>query len=187
MSFIWKFLIVILILLSHFRVDYGEYISTQCAPLEYPYILQNVDKCWEFDEASSKHNRLPMIQNTPHKERFILKSLPVDRSHRNFPREVRGAVFSESAITPLKMPVVLAATSQGTLDLLDLDTSRDADYLERVTCGVELFQSYKPISHCYGGHQFGYWSGQLGDGRAHIIGEYVTKHSHRCLCIIVNL
>jgi hypothetical protein len=27
-------------------------------------------------------------------------------------------------------------------------------------------QPFTPFSHCYGGHQFGSWAGQLGDGRA---------------------
>lgn len=27
----------------------------------------------------------------------------------------------------------------------------------------------------YGGHQYGLWVGQLGDGRALILGEYVNK------------
>src|SRR5690606_25302095 len=30
---------------------------------------------------------------------------------------------------------------------------------------------FKPFAMCYGGHQFGNWAGQLGDGRAIIIAE----------------
>jgi len=29
-------------------------------------------------------------------------------------------------------------------------------------------------AHCYGGHQFGYWAGQLGDGRAINLGEAMS-------------
>lgn len=29
----------------------------------------------------------------------------------------------------------------------------------------------KTYAQCYGGHQFGYWAGQLGDGRAISLGE----------------
>ena len=31
----------------------------------------------------------------------------------------------------------------------------------------------------YGGHQFGYWAEQLGDGRAHLLGEYVNTKGQR--------
>ena len=31
----------------------------------------------------------------------------------------------------------------------------------------------------YGGHQFGYWAGQLGDGRAHLLGEYRNAAGER--------
>lgn len=31
----------------------------------------------------------------------------------------------------------------------------------------------------YGGHQFGYWSGQLGDGRAVMLGEFVNHLGER--------
>ena len=31
----------------------------------------------------------------------------------------------------------------------------------------------------YGGYQFGYWADQLGDGRAHLLGEYVNEEGSR--------
>jgi uncharacterized protein YdiU (UPF0061 family) len=34
-------------------------------------------------------------------------------------------------------------------------------------------------SHRYGGHQFGTWAGQLGDGRAVMIGEYLNQKGDR--------
>jgi len=33
-----------------------------------------------------------------------------------------------------------------------------------------------PFAACYGGHQFGSWAGQLGDGRAIALGEVVDRH-----------
>lgn len=30
---------------------------------------------------------------------------------------------------------------------------------------------HQPIAHNYCGHQFGSWAGQLGDGRAHTLGN----------------
>lgn len=36
-----------------------------------------------------------------------------------------------------------------------------------------------PYAACYGGHQFGNWAGQLGDGRAITLGESVTSEGKR--------
>ena len=41
----------------------------------------------------------------------------------------------------------------------------------RVLTGTELLAGMKPYAACYGGHQFGNWAGQLGDGRAISLGE----------------
>lgn len=34
-----------------------------------------------------------------------------------------------------------------------------------------MFVCRKTYAQCYGGHQFGYWAGQLGDGRAISLGQ----------------
>ena len=36
-----------------------------------------------------------------------------------------------------------------------------------------------PYAQCYGGHQFGMWAGQLGDGRAITLGEVLNSKSQR--------
>ncbi|MBA0835977.1 hypothetical protein Goarm_008224, partial [Gossypium armourianum] len=36
-----------------------------------------------------------------------------------------------------------------------------------------------PYAQCYGGHQFGTWAGQLGDGRAITLGEILNSKSER--------
>ena len=37
--------------------------------------------------------------------------------------------------------------------------------------GNALIDGMEPYAMCYGGHQFGNWAGQLGDGRAIGLGE----------------
>ena len=59
-------------------------------------------------------------------------------------------------------------------DKLDMDPSEmalDQDFTEWVA-GNEVIKGSIPISHRYGGYQFGVWANQLGDGRAIILGEY---------------
>lgn len=48
-----------------------------------------------------------------------------------------------------------------------LDQAELAGYL----CGNELDEGCDPVSQCYCGYQFGYFSGQLGDGRAISLGD----------------
>lgn len=42
-----------------------------------------------------------------------------------------------------------------------------------------LWKGMVPYAMCYGGHQFGNWAGQLGDGRAISLGEYLNSKGER--------
>ncbi len=57
---------------------------------------------------------------------------------------------------------------------LEIDDTDNKDFLDIVT-GNKNFSEVKPFAMCYGGHQFGHWAGQLGDGRAINIGEIETS------------
>jgi uncharacterized protein YdiU (UPF0061 family) len=46
--------------------------------------------------------------------------------------------------------------------------------LAAVFGGNALWPGMEPYAACYGGHQFGHWAGQLGDGRAITLGEVVV-------------
>lgn len=43
-----------------------------------------------------------------------------------------------------------------------------------VMAGNALWPGMSPVATVYSGHQFGVWAGQLGDGRAHLLGELQT-------------
>ena len=47
-----------------------------------------------------------------------------------------------------------------------------------IMSGNKLTEGSKPYAMCYGGHQFGHWAGQLGDGRAINLGEAEVSESH---------
>jgi uncharacterized protein YdiU (UPF0061 family) len=51
------------------------------------------------------------------------------------------------------------------------------DFFKNVFSGNEIYPNTKPYSMCYGGHQFGSWAGQLGDGRA--INLFEVKHQNK--------
>ena len=45
--------------------------------------------------------------------------------------------------------------------------------------GNEILQGTQPIATAYAGHQFGQYNPQLGDGRATLLGEWVTSAGDR--------
>ena len=47
------------------------------------------------------------------------------------------------------------------------------DVLQALT-GNRVFPGSEPLASVYSGHQFGQWAGQLGDGRAILLGEIET-------------
>lgn len=78
----------------------------------------------------------------------------------------------------------LIAWSSDCAKLFDLDDGfpggDDYESIIKVLGGFgELWPGMKPYAMCYGGHQFGSWAGQLGDGRAISLGEYVNKKGER--------
>ncbi|XP_053266078.1 protein adenylyltransferase SelO-like isoform X1 [Podarcis raffonei] len=104
-------------------------------------------------------------------------TLPIDHIQENYIREVRDVIFSFVYPTPFKSRVLLVAVSKEVLeDILDLDISisDSEDFIQLVT-GAKIALGSLPLAHRYGGHQFGSWAGQLGDGRAHLIGVYTNR------------
>ena len=106
-------------------------------------------------------------------DRFV-RSLPGDPDTRNVPRQVRGACYSRVAPTPVAGPRLLAHASEVAADLgisaADIRSPRFA----AVFGGNDLLPGMAPYAACYGGHQFGSWAGQLGDGRAITLGEALS-------------
>ena len=111
-----------------------------------------------------------------------LLKLPVDPERRNFIRQVPKAIFSLVSPTPLSSPPMLAVVASDSLaGLLDLDPSdclSSQRFLE-FTAGSWHPPAALHLAHRYGGHQFGMWAGQLGDGRAVLLGEYVNLRGQR--------
>lgn len=102
-----------------------------------------------------------------------LQKLPVDDSGEPGPRTVPAACFSRiRALQPLERPT-LVALSRPALALLGLSA---ADVLSH-PLGPEYLSGSRPLpgsepaAHCYSGHQFGLFAGQLGDGAVVYLGE----------------
>ena len=110
--------------------------------------------------------------------RFV-DQLPGDSEQRNYCRQVHGACYSLVMPTPVSQPSVIAY-SREVAELLGFEL----DWLEShqaasVLSGNELLSGMKPYAACYGGHQFGNWAGQLGDGRAINLGDAIAPNGQR--------
>ncbi|KAM6276842.1 protein adenylyltransferase SelO-like isoform 3-T3 [Spheniscus humboldti] len=111
----------------------------------------------------------------------LLDPFPIDVIQENYVRNVKNCIFSVVYPIPFKSRVRLVAVSKDVLEnILDLDISvkGTSDFLQFVSGGKVILGSV-PLAHRYGGHQFGSWAGQLGDGRAHLIGVYTNRHGER--------
>lgn len=113
------------------------------------------------------------LQNLTCDNRFI-EHLPADPEPRNFPRQVVGALWSGVQPRVASNPR-LVACSTDVAALLGLTASDcESDLFLQVMAGNRLLDGMVPYATCYGGHQFGHWAGQLGDGRAINLGEIKT-------------
>ena len=81
--------------------------------------------------------------------------------------------YTKLATTPLKNPRLVHADVDvaSLLGLSALDLS-DPAFLSIVSGSAPL-PGGETLAAVYSGHQFGVWAGQLGDGRAHLLGEIV--------------
>ena len=98
-------------------------------------------------------------------------NLPSDPIEENYTRQVNNAAFSY--ITP-KIPsrpalLHLSKEVQQILGFTD-DFVQSESFLDLVS-GRKSISNSKPFAMNYAGHQFGNWAGQLGDGRAIVLGE----------------
>ncbi len=102
--------------------------------------------------------------------RFV-RELPADPIDDNYRRQVTGACYSFVSPTKVRAPQLVCAAKE-VADLIELNHSEfNSNLFTQVFSGNELLRGMQPFACCYGGHQFGNWAGQLGDGRAINLGE----------------
>ncbi|MDB4953663.1 MAG: hypothetical protein JWO36_1232 [Myxococcales bacterium] len=100
--------------------------------------------------------------------RFV-SELPGDPSTENRTRQVMRACYSRVEPTAVPKPELLAWIPE-VAQLLDLEATPSPELVE-VLAGNRVMPGMAPYAACYGGHQFGTWAGQLGDGRAITLAE----------------
>lgn len=86
--------------------------------------------------------------------------------------------YTKLATTPLKNPrLVHADLDVASLLGLSAPDLREPEFLSIVSGSTPL-PGGETLAAVYSGHQFGVWAGQLGDGRAHLLGEIVGPNGN---------
>ena len=115
----------------------------------------------------------PQLSDLNWDDRFV-SSLPADPIQSNTTRQVRGAAFSRVDPSSVAKPELLALSTEMATELGMSPELTGSEEFVSAMGGNLVVDGMKPYAACYGGHQFGNWAGQLGDGRAITLGEIVN-------------
>jgi uncharacterized protein YdiU (UPF0061 family) len=108
----------------------------------------------------------------------FIGALPSDESEVNVPRQVRNASYTKIKPTPVRAPKLLA-WSDALGEELGIARPAPGSAALEALAGNRVLPGMQPFAARYGGHQFGVWAGQLGDGRAITLGEIVARDGSR--------
>jgi uncharacterized protein YdiU (UPF0061 family) len=109
----------------------------------------------------------------------FVRELAADPVLTNVPRQVRSASYTRVDPTPVAAPRLLA-WSDALGEQLGIARPATADgVVAEVLAGSRVLPGMQPYAARYGGHQFGHWAGQLGDGRAITLAEAISADGSR--------
>jgi uncharacterized protein YdiU (UPF0061 family) len=100
------------------------------------------------------------IQNT------FLTENPADSILENTRRQVTEAAYSYTNPKKTKNPKVIHVSQEMASELGISKKETTSEFFRNIFTGNDIYPNTRPYAMCYGGHQFGNWAGQLGDGRA---------------------
>ena len=132
-----------------------------------------------MNQVQDKFSPAPVDIGELRFENSFVAQLPADPVLTNTPRQVHNACYTRVEPTPVASPRLLA-WSEDMGQLLGIERpSSDAHPLVEVLAGNRVLPGMQPYAARYGGHQFGHWAGQLGDGRAITLAELIAADGTR--------
>ncbi|XP_075507116.1 uncharacterized protein LOC142543633 [Primulina tabacum] len=132
------------------------------------------------DKDGIAQNRVKLKLEELRWDHSFFRELPGDPRTDLIPRQVFHACYSKVSPSAEVENPQLVAWSDSVAELLDLDPKEfeRPDFAQKFS-GASALVGAMPYAQCYGGHQFGTWAGQLGDGRAITLGEVLNSKSQR--------
>jgi len=116
----------------------------------------------------------PQVMQNLRFDTAFVRELPGDPHVGPQRRQVHGALYSRVEPTPVAQPRLIAWSPEVAAMLGIAEQDIRSPEFARVFGGNTLVDGMQPYAAIYGGHQFGNWAGQLGDGRAITLGETVN-------------
>ena len=107
------------------------------------------------------------------------RELPADPETGSARRQVTRACYSRVQPTQVAQPQLVAYAWEVAEELGLSRTFCESDDFPHIFSGNRVLDGMDPYATCYGGHQFGNWAGQLGDGRAINLGELIGPTGKR--------
>ncbi len=124
-----------------------------------------------FSSSLAPHRQPSNHMSTPD-----IPHLPPLEFHKRF-AGLGHAFYTELQPTPLKSPYLIA-TSPSMLAEFNLSAEQmQSQEMVETFSGNRTPANSTPLAAVYSGHQFGVWAGQLGDGRAILLGELTSKQN----------
>lgn len=121
-------------------------------------------------QRDDQHVTLIMILNI---QDSFNKELPADAIRDKTRRQVKDACFSYVTPRVPSKPQLIHASVDFAASLGLTPQDLESDTFKQLVSGATVLPGTDPYAMCYGGHQFGHWAGQLGDGRAINLAELV--------------
>ena len=115
----------------------------------------------------------------PRFDNAFIRDLPGDPETGPRIRQVHAALWSSVAPEAVPDPRLVAYSREMAERLGFSDADVASPEFAQVFGGNALLPGMQPVASNYGGHQFGHWAGQLGDGRAITLGELVNAAGER--------
>jgi uncharacterized protein YdiU (UPF0061 family) len=110
--------------------------------------------------------------------RFVTQ-LPADPEQTVYPRQVFKSCYSLVKPKPVKQATLIAYSPEVATDLNLSSQLCQSQAFADTFVGNQILVGMQPHAMCYGGHQFGSWAGQLGDGRAINLGDAMIANDKR--------
>jgi serine/tyrosine/threonine adenylyltransferase len=112
-------------------------------------------------------------------DNVFVRQLPGDPDGGRGARQVLGAMYSRVDPETVAAPRTVAWSREMAFALGFSEADMASPWFAQVFGGNGVMPGMQPWASNYGGHQFGVWAGQLGDGRAISLGEVLTAEGKR--------